>query len=79
VAVEDAAGHTVLGDGSAVTLTLHGGTFASGGNTATAAAVNGVATFGGLVINTPGTYTLAANDGLLAGATSASFTISAGT
>src|SRR5262249_36078779 len=75
VAVEDANGITVPGDASTVTLTLSSGTFASGGNTVSAAAVNGVATFGGLVINAPGTYTLAASDGGLTGATSNSFTI----
>src|SRR5262249_18766004 len=50
-----------------------------GGNTLTASAVHGVATFGNIVINTAGTYTLAASDGSLTGATSSSFTISAGT
>jgi hypothetical protein len=79
VTVEDANGSTVSGDSSTVTLTLNGGTFAGGGNTATAGAVNGVATFGGLVINSAGTYTLTASDGSLTGATSSSFTISAGT
>jgi hypothetical protein len=78
VAVEDANGNTVTSDTSTVTLTLSSGTFAGGSNTATASAVNGVATFGGLVINTAGSYTLAASDGSLTGATSNSFTISAG-
>jgi hypothetical protein len=79
VAVEDAAGSTVAGDSSTVTLTLSSGTFANGSNTATAAAVHGIATFGGLVINTAGSYTLAASDGTLTGATSTSFTITTGT
>jgi hypothetical protein len=79
VAVEDASGSTVAGDSSTVTLTLSSGTFAGGGNTATAAAVNGVATFGGLVINTAGSYTLAGSDGSLTSATSNAFTVSAGT
>jgi hypothetical protein len=79
VAVEDASGTTVTGDSSTVTLTLNGGTFAGGGNTATAAAVHGAATFGGLVINAPGSYTLTATDGALTGATSNPFTVSAGT
>jgi hypothetical protein len=79
VAVQDAAGNTVTGDSSTVTLTLSSGAFASGSNTATATAVNGVASFGGLVINTAGTYTLAASDGTLTGATSASFAVTAGT
>src|SRR5262249_8694015 len=77
VAVEDANGNTVAGDTSIVTLTLSSGTFAGGGTTVSAAAVNGVATFANLVINAAGTYTLAAGDGSLTGATSASFTISA--
>jgi hypothetical protein len=79
VAVEDAGGSVVSGDASTVTLTLSSGTFSTGSNTATATAVNGVATFGGLVINTAGSYTLAASDGSLTGATSNRFTVSAGT
>jgi hypothetical protein len=79
VAVEDSSGATVLGDSSTVTLTLNGGTFAGGGTTATAAAVNGVATFGNLVINAAGTYSLTASGGALTGATSNSFSIAAGT
>jgi hypothetical protein len=65
----------VTSDTSTVTLTLSSGTFASGSNTVSAAAVNGVATFGNLVINAAGTYTLTASDGTLTGATSNSFTI----
>jgi hypothetical protein len=79
VAVEDANGNIINGDTSTVTLTLSSGTFAGGGNTATASAVNGVATFGSLVINNAGTYTLAASDSSLTGATSSTFTISTGT
>jgi hypothetical protein len=79
VAVKDASGNTVPGNTSTVTLTLSSGTFASGSSTASAAAVNGVATLSGLVINTAGTYTLAASDGTLTGATSSSFTITAAT
>ena len=75
VAVEDSAGSTVSDDSSPVTLTLSGGTFASGGSTVTVNAVNGVATFGNLVINTLGSYTLTAGDGTLTNATSNSFTI----
>ena len=67
------------GDTSTVTLTLSSGTFAGGASTVTAGAVSGVATFSNLVINTAGTYTLAAGDGSLAAATSASFTISSAT
>jgi hypothetical protein len=79
VAVEDANGNTVTSDTSAVTLTLSSSTFAGGSTTATANAVGGVATFNNLVINAAGTYTLAASDGSLTGATSAAFTISSST
>jgi hypothetical protein len=79
VAVQDTNGNTVTTDTSTVTLTLSGGTFAGGSSTVTTAAVNGVATFSGLVINAAGNYTLAASDGTLTVATSASFAITAGT
>src|SRR5207302_1829837 len=79
VAVEDSAGHTVSTDASTVTLTLSHGTFANGAAFVTAPAVNGVARFSNLVINTAGTYTLSAGDGSLTGATSSAFTISART
>jgi hypothetical protein len=75
VSVQDAFGNTVSGDTSAVTLTLSSGTFSTGLNTVTVNAVNGVATFSNLIINTTGTYTLAASDGTLTGATSNSFSI----
>jgi uncharacterized repeat protein (TIGR01451 family) len=78
VAVEDAGGNIVRGDHSTVTLTLSSGSFVGGATTATATAVNGVATFGGLALSAAGTYTLAASDGTLS-ATSNSFTVSAGT
>src|SRR5262249_49140065 len=78
VAVEDINGNTVPIDSSAVTLTLSSGTFANGSDTVTGSAVNGVATFGSLVLNAPGPYTLAASDGSLTGATSNAFTISPG-
>jgi hypothetical protein len=79
VAVRDQFGNTVTGNSSTVTLTLSSGTFVGGATTATAAAVNGVATFANLAVAAPGTYTLAATDGTLTGATSNAFTISAGT
>jgi hypothetical protein len=75
VAVRDAFGNAVTADTSTVTLTLSSGTFAGGSTTASAAAINGVATFSNLVINAAGTYTLAASDGSLTGATSNSFTV----
>ena len=73
VNVDDAGGAVVDADSSTVTLTLSGGNFSSGINTATANAVNGVATFSSLAIGAAGTYTLAATDGTLAPAASAVF------
>ena len=63
--MQDSANATVTIDSSAVTLTLNGGTFAGGGNTVTATAANGVATFSNLVIDAVGSYTLTASDGTL--------------
>jgi len=77
VAVEDQYGNVVSSDSSMVTVSLSSGTFADGGTTETAAAVNGVATFSELTINTAGNYSLAATDGSLTGANSSSFTIGA--
>ena len=76
VKVEDAYGNVVTSNSSTVTLTLSSGTFASGSSTATATASKGVATFSGLKIDTAGSYTLAASDGSLTGATSNSLAIS---
>ena len=67
VVVQDAFGNTVTTNTSSVTLTLSSGTFSSGSGTVTIAAVNGLATFSSLVINTPGGYTLSAGDGSLTG------------
>jgi len=75
VAVQDAFGNPVTTDSSTVTLTLNSGMFAGGGNTVTAVAVNGLATFSGLVVDSPNTYSLNATDGALTGASSGSFTI----
>ena len=75
VSVQDSAGQVITTDSSTVTLTLNGATFAAGGNTRTAQAVNGVATFTGLVINTAGTYTFSASDGSVSPGTSANFTV----
>jgi cyclophilin family peptidyl-prolyl cis-trans isomerase len=76
VAVEEQSGNVVTGDNSTVTLTLSSGTFAGGSSTATAQAVNGVATFNNLVFNTPGSATLTASDGTLTPATSSSIAVS---
>ncbi len=75
VAVQDSFGNTVTGSTASVTLTLNGGTFAGGGNTATANAVGGVATVGNLVINASGSYTLTAASTGLTPATSSSFSV----
>src|ERR1035441_9236947 len=70
VAVQDPFDNMVVTDNSTVTLTLSSGTFAGGGTTATASAVNGIATFNNLIINVAGGYTLIASDGTLTGSTS---------
>jgi hypothetical protein len=78
VAAEDQFNNVFTADStSIVTLTLNGGTFVGGGTTATAQLANGLATFNNLLVASAGTYTLTATDGLLAAATSRSFTIAA--
>ncbi len=57
-----------------MTLALNGGDF-DPGSTVSAVAVNGVATFNNLVIDTLSSCTLTASDGTLTGATSGSFVI----
>ena len=74
VDVEDQFGNVVTGDGSNVTLSINTGPGSIGG-TDTVAASSGVATFNDVTLDTAGSYTLAAADGLLAGATSSSFTV----
>ena len=74
VAVQDRYGNTVTTDSSTVTLTLSSGTFDSGATT-TATAVNGIATFNSLIIDSTGNYTLTASDGTLTGTQSSSITI----
>ncbi len=76
VSVEDQFGNVYTADSaSTVTLTLNGGTFSGGGDTATATASNGVATFNNLIITASGNYTLTATDGMLASTNSSSFFI----
>ena len=68
VAVEDTYGNIVTTDNSStVTLALNGGDF-DPGSTVSAVAVNGVATFNNLVIDTLSSCTLTASDGTLTGA-----------
>ena len=62
VAVEDSFGNIVAGDTSAVTLTLTHGTFSNGQSSVTTNAVDGIATFNNLVLNTPDSYILRATD-----------------
>jgi hypothetical protein len=76
VAVKDQFGNTVTGDSSTITLTLASGVFSTGSNAVSMQASGGIATFSGLTINANGSYTLAASDGPLTGATSSSFSIS---
>ena len=78
VDVENATGSVDTVDGSTVTLSILSGP--AGGTitgTASAAAVNGVATFSGLSFTVAGNYTLSATDGSLTAATSSSFTVTA--
>jgi uncharacterized repeat protein (TIGR03803 family) len=75
VDVEDAFGNIVTGNSSNVTLSTNTGPGAVSG-TATVAASAGVATFNNIILNTAGTYTLAAKDGALTQANSSSFTVS---
>ena len=80
VTVQDANGNTVTTDTSSVTLAIATNP-ASGtlSGTKTVAAVAGMATFSGLSIDRIGTgYTLAATDGSLTSATSATFNITVG-
>jgi hypothetical protein len=79
VDVENAIGTVAGQDGSTVTLTLNHGTFNTGSSTVTVAAVNGVATFSGLSINSAGTYSLIATDAALTAGTSTSLTVNQAT
>ena len=78
VAVQDAFGNVVTTDSSAVTLTLNSGTFDSGSSTMTVNAVNGVATFDNVEIDTTGTYKITASDSALTTVTSGNVVIAPG-
>ena len=81
VTVEDGAGNPVNSATNSITIAI-GTNPSSGtlGGTLTVAAVNGVATFSTLNINTAGTgYTLTASAFGLTGATSSTFNVTAGT
>ena len=61
--VEDTYGHVVTSDSSTVTVALGANaSYGVVGGTTSVQAVNGVATFGNLSVNNPGTYTLVATD-----------------
>jgi hypothetical protein len=79
VDVEDGSGNVVTSDHSNVTMAIGPGSSGPGtlGGTLTVAAVNGVATFSNLTVSAAGGYTLEASDGVLAPATSSSFTVTA--
>ena len=76
VDVEDSSGDIVTSDNSTVTLSLASGSGTLLG-TVTATAVNGVATFSNVALDSSGSYSLDATDGSLTSATSKSFTVSA--
>ncbi|MGA2440018.1 MAG: hypothetical protein ABSH08_03600 [Tepidisphaeraceae bacterium] len=74
VYVEDANGNVLLTDNSNVTLSVASGPGTLGGTT-TVAAVDGVATFNNLSLDTAGSYVLSATDGWFASSTSNSFNV----
>jgi uncharacterized repeat protein (TIGR03803 family) len=79
VEVEDKNGNLVTTDASTVTLAVSakpaGGAVASG--PLSVAAVNGVASFAGLIFDLAGTYSLVASDGALKGVKSKAFAVNA--
>ncbi|MGA3066468.1 MAG: S53 family peptidase [Tepidisphaeraceae bacterium] len=77
VDIEDQFGNIIGTDNSSVTLAVNSGLGALGG-TATVSAAGGQATFGNLVLDTAGSYTLTASDGADTVAVSASFNVTAG-
>jgi uncharacterized repeat protein (TIGR03803 family) len=74
VDVEDRFGNIVTTDSSNVTLSVHTGPGTLSG-TVTAAASAGVATFSNVLIDTAGTYSLTASDGILTPGNSSTFTV----
>ncbi len=77
VTVRDAFGNTVTGNSSSVTATINTGSGSLQG-TVTVAAVNGIASFSNLRIDTAGAKTLQLTDGALTSVNSGSFTVSPG-
>ena len=76
--VEDQFGNVVTGNTSVVTIGVFSGLGGiTSGSTVSVAAVNGIATFNNLALDTAGSYILSASDTGLVGAKSDSFTIGA--
>jgi predicted outer membrane repeat protein len=78
VKIEDPTNNIVTSDTSNVTLSVATGPSSTLNGTVTVAAVDGVATFSQLSLNTAGTYTLRAVDGGDAAGTSANIIVNAG-
>ena len=78
VTVQDAAGNTVTGNSSVVSIALTTPAGATLSGITIAATTNGVATINGLSIDKVGSYTLTATDASLAAATSTSIAVRAG-
>jgi len=78
VTVQDAAGNTVTGNSSQVSVALTTANGATLNGTKSVAALNGVATFSGLAVTKIGSYSLTATDSALASATSSTFAITPG-
>ena len=78
VTVQDAAGNTVTGNSSLVSVALTTAAGATLSGAKTASAVNGVATFSGLSVDKAGSYTLTATDAALTAGASSAFTITPG-
>lgn len=76
VTVEDSSGNTVTGNDSTIRLRANGPGGLTGSRTLTATAVDGVATFNNVVLNTAGAYTLVASSRGAGRVDSNSFTIS---
>jgi hypothetical protein len=78
VAVEDQFGNVATNDSSSVTISVATGPSSKAKGTLTEQAVNGIATFSDLSLDTRGSYTLQATDGLLTAAASNDFAIGVG-
>jgi len=78
VTVQDAAGNTVTGNSSQVSVALTSANGATLGGTKSVAASNGVATFSGLSVAKAGSYSLTATDSALTPAASSTFTVMPG-